>query len=51
MRVPYADNGLSHIPDNVDDEQALFTGDILATGYWGDKIGEIKEKENVRHSL
>lgn len=47
VRVPYADNGLNHIPDNVDDEQALFTGDILATGYWGAKIGDIKENDCV----
>ena len=32
VRVPYADNGLTPIPDNVSDEQALFVGDILATG-------------------
>ncbi len=33
VRVPYTDNGLTPIPDNVSDEQALFVGDILATGY------------------
>ena len=26
--------GLNRIPDSVTDEQALFVGDILATGYW-----------------
>src|SRR5699024_3961281 len=31
VRVPFADTGLTKIPDNVTDEQALFTGDILAT--------------------
>ena len=34
VRVPHADQGLSLIPDNVSDRQALFTGDILATGFW-----------------
>ena len=29
------------IPDNVSDEQALFVGDILATGYWAATISEI----------
>ena len=29
------------------DEQALFTGDILSTGYWGAKIGEIKPADTV----
>lgn len=33
VRVPFAYNGLTVIPDNVSDEQALFVGDILATGY------------------
>ena len=41
VRVPYADNGLTPIPDNVSDEQALFVGDILATGYLAAKISEI----------
>ena len=45
VRVPYADNGLTLIPDNVSDEQALFVGDILATGYWAAKISEIAEED------
>lgn len=40
-RIPFADNGLTRIPDSVTDEQALFNGDILSTGYWAAKIGEI----------
>ena len=47
VRVPYADNGLTPIPDNVSDEQALFVGDILATGYWAAKISEISEEDAV----
>ena len=47
VRVPYADQGLNHIPDTVSDEQALFTGDILATGFWAAKISEIKEEDHV----
>ena len=47
VRVPYADNGLTPIPDNVSDEQALFVGDILATGYWAAKISEISTDETV----
>ena len=46
-RIPYADNGLTKIPDHVTDEQALFTGDILSTGYWGAKIGEIRPADTV----
>ncbi len=47
VRVPYADNGLTPIPANVSDEQALFVGDILATGYWAAKISEISEEDTV----
>lgn len=47
VRVPYADQGLNRIPDSVTDEQALFVGDILATGYWAAKISEIKERDTV----
>ena len=31
VRVPFADNGLTPIPEGISDEKALFTGDILAT--------------------
>lgn len=47
VRVPYADQGLNRIPDNVSDEQALFVGDILATGFWAARISEIKEEDTV----
>ena len=47
VRVPFADNGLTKIPDNVNDEQALFVGDILATGYWAARISEIGEEDTV----
>lgn len=33
VRVPYADPGLTRIPDTVSDEQALLVGDVLATGF------------------
>lgn len=47
VRVPYADQGLNKIPENVTDEQALFVGDILATGFWAARISEIKEEDTV----
>ncbi len=47
VRVTYADQGLNRIPDQVTDEQALFVGDILATGYWAARISEITEEDNV----
>ena len=47
VRVPYADQGLNRIPDKVTDEQALFVGDILDTGFWAARISEIKPEDTV----
>ena len=47
VRIPFADNGLTVIPDHVSDEQALFNGDILSTGYWAAKIGELNPADTV----
>ena len=47
VRVPYADQGLNRIPDSVTDEQALFVGDILATGFWAARISEIQPEDTV----
>ena len=47
VRVPHADTGLNRIPDGVSDEQALFVGDVLATGYWAARISEIKSDDTV----
>ena len=47
VRVPYADQGLDRIPDSVTDKQALFVGDVLATGFWAARISEIKEDDTV----
>lgn len=41
IRVPYADTGLTVIPENLSYENALFTGDILSSGYFGaEMLGE-----------
>ena len=47
VRVPYADMGLNKIPNSVSDEQALFVGDVLATGFWATRISEITEDDTV----
>lgn len=47
VRVPYADRGLNRIPGTVSDEQALFVGDLLATGFWAARISEISENDTV----
>ncbi len=47
VRVPYADQGLNKIPERVTDEQALFVGDVLATGFWAARISEITNEDTV----
>ncbi len=47
VRVPFADNGLNLIPDTVSDEQSLFVGDVLATGFWATRISEITSNDTV----
>lgn len=47
VRVPYADQGLTRIPDGVTDEQALLAGDVLATGFWAARIAEIGPDDTV----
>ena len=47
VRVPYADQGLTVIPEGVSDEQALFVGDVLATGFWAVRISDIQEEDTV----
>ena len=47
VRVPLASQGLNRIPDAVTDEQALFVGDVLATGFWAARISEISTDDTV----
>lgn len=47
VRVPFADQGLNKIPDTVTDRQALFVGDVLATGYWAARISDIMCEDTV----
>ena len=47
VRVPFADASLFPIPDSLTDEQVIFAGDILSTGYMGAKNGEIKPGDAV----
>lgn len=47
VRVPLAEQGLNRIPDSLTDEQALFVGDVLATGFWAARISEITEDDTV----
>jgi 2-desacetyl-2-hydroxyethyl bacteriochlorophyllide A dehydrogenase len=45
--VPNADVNLALIPDGVEDEQAVFVGDILATGYFAAERGMIRPGDTV----
>lgn len=47
VRVPTADMSCTRIPDAISYEQALFVGDVLATGYWAAGIGETKPADVV----
>ena len=47
VRVPFADNALNKLPDNVTDLNALFVGDVLATGYFGAEMCEITKEDTV----
>lgn len=47
VRVPFAEQTCSIIPDNVTDEDALFLGDIVATGQWGAEIAELERGGTV----
>ena len=46
-KVPFANTGLTKIPDNVSDGAALFVGDILATGYWAADISGMQKGDTA----
>ena len=47
VRVPFADTGLTKIPENVSYESALFVGDILSSGYFGAEMCEVKKGDTI----
>lgn len=47
VRVPFADKGLTKIPDNVSFKNALFVGDILSSGYFGVELCEVKPDDTI----
>ncbi len=47
VRVPFADNGLTKLPDKVSNENALFVGDILSSGYFGAEMCEIQKDDTI----
>ncbi|MHB8766553.1 MAG: alcohol dehydrogenase catalytic domain-containing protein, partial [Deferrisomatales bacterium] len=47
VRVPRADAFVNAIPDGVTDEQAIFVGDVLGTGYHAAREGGIEPGDTV----
>ncbi len=47
LRIPFADAVLEPIPDGLTEEQVLFVGDILSTGYMASEYGSIKPGDVV----
>lgn len=47
VRVPFADTALNTIPENVTYDRALFVGDILASGYFGAELSEVKNNDTA----
>src|SRR5438309_775096 len=47
VRVPIADVNLLKVPDGMQDEEALFVGDILTTAYYGTAIAGIQPEDTV----
>ena len=47
VRVPYADWNLLAIPEGMEDEHAIFVGDILTTGFYGTAIAGIRPSDTV----
>ena len=47
VRVPFADTGLTKIPDNVSYEDALFVGDILSSGYFGVEMCDVHAGDSL----
>ncbi len=47
VRVPFADNGLNPIPTDLTDEEVIFVGDVLSSGYFGVELAEIRPGDTV----
>ncbi|MCL1913674.1 MAG: alcohol dehydrogenase [Eubacteriaceae bacterium] len=47
VRVPHANMGVYVIPEDLEDEDVLFVGDILSTGFYGAQNAEIKPGDTV----
>jgi alcohol dehydrogenase len=47
VRIPFANNSLEKIPDGLEDEDVIFVGDILSTGFHGVTMGRVEPGDSV----
>jgi threonine dehydrogenase-like Zn-dependent dehydrogenase len=47
VRVPVADVNLLAVPEDVDDERAVFLGDVLTTAWYGASVSAIEPRDTV----
>ena len=47
VRIPLAPVNAKRIPDGLEDERALFAGDILTTGFYGAEVADISTDDVV----
>jgi alcohol dehydrogenase len=47
VRIPNADVNLLKVPEGMEDERAVFVGDVLTTGYYGAAIAGIRPGDSV----
>ncbi len=47
VRIPFADTNLLRVPDGMQDERAIFVGDILTTGFYGAAVAGIRAGDTV----
>ncbi len=47
VRIPVADVNLLSVPEDVDDDRAVFLGDVLSTAYYGAAVAGVRAAETV----
>jgi alcohol dehydrogenase len=47
VRVPIADVNLLRVPDEIDDERAIFVGDVLTTGMYAASLADPSREDTV----
>lgn len=47
VRVPFANVGMTKLPDNVTDDQAILLSDIFPTAYFGAELADVKDGKIV----